>query len=115
MQGNEKFLIIKNIKSFILGLEKIIITFPKKDIITRNMIYKDALYLLEIVEKANYDNRSEYRKSFQIEALAKINLLDFYLERAYKFKYINEKQLLNKSNELLKINKMIYSWCVNDK
>ena len=91
MLGNDKFLIIKNIKSFILGLEKLIQTFPKKDMITRNMIYKDSLYLLETVEKANYEPRSEARKTYQIEALAKVSRIDFYLERAYKFKYISEK------------------------
>ena len=32
-----KFQIINNIKKYIIELEKIIITFPKKDIITRNM------------------------------------------------------------------------------
>lgn len=112
---NEKFLIIKNIKSFIIGLEKLLTTFPKKDVFTRNMVYNDALELLELVAKANYENRLDYKKTFQIEALAKINRMDFYIERAYKLKYISEKQCIAKLNELLKINKMIYVWCSNDK
>ncbi len=29
--SNDKFLIIKNIKNYILGLEKLLITFPKKE------------------------------------------------------------------------------------
>ena len=115
MQGTDRFLIIKNIKKFVLSLENIIETFPKKDIITRNMIYKDSLDLLEIVEKANYEPRDDIKKTYQIEALAKINVIDFYLERAYKYKYISEKQLISKSSELLKINKMLYKWCKNDK
>ena len=52
--------------------------------------------------------------TYQIKALGKINKLDFYLERAYKLKYISEKQLLSKADELGKINKMIYAWCNNE-
>ena len=52
--SNERFLIIKNLKHFILGLEKIILTFPKKDIINRNLIYNDALLLMESCVK-HYD------------------------------------------------------------
>ena len=33
---NNKFLIIKSIKSFILDLENLLITFPKKDIFTKD-------------------------------------------------------------------------------
>lgn len=113
--NNEKFLIIKNIKSFILGLEKILLTFPKKDLISRSLVYNDSLDLLELVVKANYETNIDNKHDYQIAALAKINKIDFYLERAYKLKYISEKQLLNKTGELLKINKMIYVWCRNEK
>ena len=109
--SNNKFLILEKIKKYIISLEKIIVTFPKKDIITRNMIYNDSLQLLELVCKANYEQNKDLKHQYQIEALAKINKIDFYLERAYKLKYISEKNLVIKSNELIKINKMIYSWC----
>ena len=93
--SNEKFLIIKNIKSFILGLEKILVTFPKKDLISRSLIYNDSLELLELVVKANYENNMEFKHNYQIAALSKINKIDFYLERAFKLKYISEKQCLS--------------------
>lgn len=54
------------------------------------------------------------KTTYQIMALGKINKLDFYLERAYKLKYISERQLTTKANELAKINKMIYAWCKNE-
>lgn len=111
---NEKFLIMRLIKDFILGLEKLLINFPKKDFISKDKMYSDATELLEIVIKANYETEKRVKKTYQIEALAKVNKLDFYLERAYKMKYISEKQCTLKSNELLKINKMIYMWCKNE-
>lgn len=112
---NEKFLIVKNIKSFILGVEKLLPTFPKKDFLSRSLIYNDALDLLELVVKANYETNGELKHNYQIAALAKINRIDFYLERAYKLKYISERQCTSKTGELLKINKMIYVWRRNEK
>ena len=110
---NDKFLIIKYLKKFIISIEAIIMTFPKKDIISRNMIYNDLLEVLELIIMANYEVNKDVKHNYQIKAIAKINKIDFYLERAYKFRYISEKQVINKSNELLKINKMLYKWCSN--
>ncbi len=115
VNNNEKFLIVRNIKSFIMSLEGILLTFPKKDFISRTLIYNDSLELLELIVKANYENNLELKHNYQIAAMAKINKVDFYLERAYKLKYISERQLTNKLNALLKINKMIYVWCRNKK
>ena len=112
--NNDKFLIIKNIKNYIIGLESLLVTFPKKDMFSKNMVYNDALDLLELVTKANYESRIDYKRCFQIEAMSKINKIDFYLERAYKLKYISERQLTIKANELAKINKMIYAWRKNE-
>ena len=113
--NNNKFLIVKNIKSFIISLEGILVTIPKKDYLSRELIYQEALILLDNVIKANYESNKEKKKDYQIIALAKVNLLDFFLERAYKLKYISEKQLNKKSNELVKINKMLYAWCKNER
>ncbi len=113
--NNDKFLILDKIKKFILSLEKVVVTFPKKDIISRNMIYNDALELLELVIKANYENDKKIKHNYQINALAKIHKIDFYLERAYHLKYISERICQNKGNELLVITKMIYKWCQNER
>lgn len=111
----EKFLIVKNMKKFILGLETILVNFPKKEFLTKDMIYKDALKILELVYVANEIDDLEEKKRVQIQILAKINMLDFYMERAYKHKYINEKQCMYKTNELEQITKMIYKWIKSER
>ena len=111
---NEKFLIIKNVKKFILGLESLLVTFPKKDTFSKDRGYNDALELIEYITLANYEKRKDMKVTYQIKVLGKINKLDFYLERAYKLKYISERQLIKNVNELAKINKMIYAWCKNE-
>lgn len=113
--GEEKFKLVVKLKSFIISLEKIILTIPKKDMFTRNMIYQDALELYELVMIANYESRIENKKTYQMKALAKVNKIDFYIERAYKLGYIKEKQALKISGELGELNKMLYAWCRNEK
>lgn len=111
---NERFLIMKNVKNFILGLENLLVTFPKKDTFSKDRVYNEALELIEYITLANYEKRKDMKTTYQIMALGKINKLDFYLERAYKLKYISERQLTTKANELAKINKIIYAWCKNE-
>ncbi len=102
-------------KKFILGLEVILVNFPRKEFLTKDMIYKDALKILELVYIANDTSELDEKRKIQVEILGKINMLDFYLERAYKRKYINEKQCMAKSNELEQISKMTYKWIKNEK
>ena len=102
-------------KKFILGLEVILVNFPKKEFLTKDMIYKDALKVLELVYTANDIDDIKEKRRLQIEILGKINMLDFYLERAYKKRYINEKQCMSKSNELEQITKMIYKWIKSER
>ena len=110
---SEKFLIVKQIKKFILELEKLLINVPNKDYISKDLFYSEALSLLELVYIANEVDDLKRKKDFQIEIISKLNMLDFYLERAYKKKYINEKQCLAKSNELEVISRMVYKWIKN--
>ena len=92
-----------------------LVNFPKKDFMNRETIYKESLKLLELVYIANELDDLKLKRNIQVELLSKINMLDFYLERAYKRKYINEKQCLMKSGELEQISKMIYKWIQNER
>ena len=74
---NEKFLIIKNVKKFILGLESLLVTFPKKDTFSKDRVYNDALELIEYITLANYEKRKDMKVTYQIKALDKINKLTF--------------------------------------
>lgn len=79
---SEKFLIVKNIKKFILGIEIILVNFPKKEYINKDLIYKDSLKVLELVYIANNLDDLEKKKDIQIKIMSKINMLDFYIERS---------------------------------
>ena len=107
---NDKFLIVKNMKEFIMSLDSIVINLPRKDFYMRDRFYEDTYDILELMYKANYSVDEDTKKDIQLNILSKISMLDFYLEKCFKNKYISEKQCCNKSNQLLKITKMVYGW-----
>lgn len=110
---NNEFQIVKNMKIFINSIDNIIINYPKKEIIIKNRLLNDSLDILELIYLANYHKDYEKRTDLQKQILSKISMLDFYLERSYKNKYISEKVCLNKTNQLNRITKMIYGWIKN--
>ena len=106
------FMIVKNIKSFIYSLDNIIINIPNRDRIIKDRLYNTSYNILYLVYRCNYnsDNKKEYYK----DILSNISMLDFYLERCLKNKYINSKICEKLSNNLLRKNKIIYNRIKNE-
>lgn len=109
---NERFLIVKKTKKFIFELEKIISSFPNRDHVAKNRIVDDSFILLENIYMIN-SLKAEEIAHYQLMILTKINMLDFYLERAYKLRYISEEQCLKLCTSLTELNRMIVAWIVN--
>ena len=102
------FKTVKNIKLFIYSLDNIVINIPNKDKVIKEKLYNTSYDILYLVYRCNYksENKNEYYK----DILSNISMLDFYLERCLKNKYINNKVCEKLSNNLLIIMKMIYGW-----
>ena len=108
--NEEKFKLATNIKKFILESEKLVQNIPRSDYYNRDKIKNDITTILYLVYLANNIQEKEIRKKYQIEICARISMIDFYLERAYLYKYISEKQLYNFSRQLETILKMVKGW-----
>ncbi len=106
------FMIIKNIKLFIYNLDNIVINIPNKDRILKDRLYNTSYDILYLVYRCNYNSND--KKEYYKDILSNISMLDFYLERSLKNKYINNKVCEKLSNDLLKITKMIYGWIRNE-
>ena len=109
MNNKDSFKIARYIKEFILSLEEYLINYPKREFELRNRLVYDSYELLEFVYLANYE-KDDKRHDYQIKAMMKINILDFYLESSFKKHIISEKQSIKLSQKLLNINKMMYGW-----
>lgn len=103
---NNNFLIIKNMKLFINALDDITSIIPNRDRVLKDKIYNTSYDILYYLNLANYSNNKEYINFI----LTNISMLDFYLERCLKKKYITSRVCEKKCNELLKITKMVYGW-----
>ena len=106
--NNDKFLIAMEIKKFIFSLDKVLINFPRKDIMIKKNILSESIRLLELTYLAN--NSKDDRESYQVMMLVSISMIDFYFEYSYKKQYISLNVLNSKINHLTKINKMVYGW-----
>ena len=101
---NNNFKIELKLKDFILDLDGILINFPKREYILKDKIEKTSLDILELIFLVNNTLDNSYLDII----LSKISMLDFYLEKSYKKKYISKKLLERKIYELTTITKMIY-------
>ena len=93
-------------KLFINSLDDMVSVIPNRDRIIKTKIYDTSYDILYYLNLTNYSRNKEYISII----LTNINMLDFYLERCLKKKYITSKVCEKKANELLRITKMVYGW-----
>lgn len=90
--------------------ESILQNIPKKDFIGREMFYRECSNTLELIFYTNNLKNGEIRQENVAKIIAKISLLDFYIERLYKLKHISFKACSKMINDLNEITKMLYGW-----
>lgn len=93
-------------KLFINSLDDMVSVIPNRDRIIKTKIYDTSYDILYYLNLTNYNRNKEYISII----LTNISMLDFYLERCLKKKYITSKVCEKKANELLRITKMVYGW-----
>lgn len=110
--NNDKFIINRHIKEFILAIDEYLINYPRNCFELRNRLVNDSYSLLELLYLANYSS-GETRKEYQLMCLMKTDLIDFYIEESFKKKILSEKQCVKLTKRLSIIHKMIYKWFSN--
>ena len=93
-------------KLFINSLDDMVSVIPNRDRVLKDRIYNTSYDILYYLYRANYGEKREYIS----DILSRISMVDFYLERCFKNKYITSRLCEKKSNELLRITKMVYGW-----
>ncbi len=105
--------IIINLKKTIIYLDKIVINFPANEKELKDRIRKEMFTLLKDLYMAL--DFKEKRKSYQVKAIVKIKMLDFYLKMACDKKYISYKKYQKVSLHLLDTLKQLFGWMKSEK
>lgn len=109
---NDRFNIAIKIKKYIFMIDDLIINYPKKDYVIKDRLLNTCYDLLELIYRANYSNDKD---CYKFDILSKISIIDFSLEMRYHKKIISERKLLNYTNFLKEITKMVYGWIDDNK
>lgn len=106
----DKFKLASLVKKLILESDTLLSNIPKHDYYNKNKIKDDITNILYLIYLANNIEDTNSRLKYQYDILARISMIDFYLERAYLLKYISQKQLYNYTKKLEVIIKMTKGW-----
>ena len=109
-QNNDKFKLASLVKKIILDSEDLIVNIPRSDYYNRDKFRDDITNILYLIYLANNIEDKDNRLKYQYDILARLSMIDFYLERAYLLKYISQKQLYNYTKKLEEIIKMTKGW-----
>ena len=107
MNNHERFIVLNETKNFVGFMNEIIVNYPKKSYVLRDKIEKTSYEVLELVY---YTNMITNRLDYQKRILAKISVLDYYLELSYAKKFISLKKMNQGSRMLENIRKLMYGW-----
>lgn len=114
LDDNNNFQIIGRLKNFCFKVRKIVINFPKKELIIKDRIIGDTMDILEEVYYINTIRRNNVTNNDKARLISKLNMLDFYIYYIYKNNVINEKSFKELSDEITSITKILYKWVYND-
>ena len=106
---NNDFKLIILVKDYILSLEDLLINIPN----AMRAYLDEILYLVYLI---NNHRDKNIKINLKYVLLSKVGMLNFYIERYHKLKYISKKQVFYNAKKIEEITKVIYGWIrSNDK
>lgn len=113
MIKEEKFKSIEFIRELVLYLENMLENFPKKDMEISRLIKEESYAMLKLAYIANVTADLNYRRRNLEEIIARVKLLDFFVNLSYDKKIINQKKYLKVGQRLDDIIKYVTGWLKN--
>lgn len=107
---NNEFKLIVKTKEYILALEDLLIHVPNKDYYNKQVMRSNLDNILYLIFIINCSKNNDVKIKYKHELIAKLNMLNFYIERYYKLKYISKKEVLKNLYKITEITKMVYGW-----
>lgn len=105
---NYNFKILNNTYKTINYLNKLLVNFPKKEIVLKNNIEKTCYIAIENIFAFNLNDTARIKEKYLKELLVKLSMLDFYIRVSYDKKIISRHQFEVVTRFLIQIRKMAF-------
>ena len=110
MVKEEKFKAIQFIRELIIYIDKMLENFPKKDLEISRLIKEESYQMLKYAYLANTTSDLKYRQRNLEEIIARVKLLDFFVNISFDKKIINQKKYLKVGQRLDDIIRYVTGW-----
>lgn len=110
MVKEEKFKAIQFIRELIIYIDKMLENFPKKDLEISRLIKEESYQMLKFAYLANTTSDFKYRQRNLEEIIARVKLLDFFVNISFDKQIINQKKYLKVGQRLDDIIRYVTGW-----
>ena len=110
MVKEEKFKAIQFIRELIIYIDKMLENFPKRDLEISRLIKEESYQMLKYAYLANTTSDLKYRQRNLEEIIARVKLLDFFVNISFDKQIINQKKYLKVGERLDDIIRYVTGW-----
>lgn len=110
MVKEEKLKAIQFIRELIIYIDKMLENFPKKDLEISRLIKEESYQMLKYAYLANTTSDLKYRQRNLEEIIARVKLLDFFVNISFDKQIINQKKYLKVGERLDDIIRYVTGW-----
>ena len=112
MNKYNKFLLVDKCKNFVRFVHEISRNYPRSEYLLKDQLTRVTFEVLELIITTNLIDENKLTNKKIV--IAKLSILDFYLDESYQRKCINERTMKKGSRMLEEMIKMTYGWCNTD-
>lgn len=105
---NYNFKLLTNVYKTVNYINKILLNYPKKEVVLKNNIERDCYEIVELIFAYNINNTDRIREKNLKDLLIKVSMLDFYMRVSFDKKIISKHQYEVLGRFIIEIRKMIY-------
>ena len=106
---NYNFKILNNTYKTINYINKILVNYPKKEMVLKQNIEKNNYELIECIFAYNVNDSSRIKEKYLKDFIVKLSMIDFYSNISFDKRIISQRQLEILGRNLLEIKKMSYA------
>lgn len=105
---NYNFKILNNTYKTINYINKLLINYPKKEVVLKHNIESNCYELIESIFAYNINETWRIKEKYLKDVLIKLSMLDFYIRVSYDKKILSRHQLDVVCRFMIEIKKMVY-------